>query len=158
LEAEAKDYYAIAKQIRQDYPDLADILHWELTPGQVIKKYPIKLRSGFMGGVKPQGAILFANYYAPGPHRIRLGSSEIMNVHLQSTDFCIVEQGCFGAPAGPDAQSQAMKSNFDFVSVGASDPTSSIAAVEAAKAAQASKGSGEDAKKFAEQVAKFKPM
>ncbi len=152
LELEAKDYYSIANQLKADYPDLADILHWELTPGQVIKKYPIQRRSK-----SAQGALIFANYFAPGPHRIRLGSSEVINVHMKANEFCVVEQGCFGAPTGgASAQSAALKSNFNYSSVQSGDPAAAIASVNAAKAAKAAKDSSKEFKRYVENVAKFK--
>ncbi len=153
LGLEAKDYYSIVKQVKQDYPELADILHWELTPGQVIKNYPINLRSD-----DPQGVVMFANYYAPGPQRVRIGSSKIIHVHFKANDFCVIEQGCFGEP-NPDMSDQAaaMQANFVFKEVKKANPQSSIASVEAAKAAQAVKGSGDAAKKMAAQAAKFSP-
>ena len=155
LELEAKDYYSIASQLKQDYPELADVLHWELTPGQVIKKYPIKLRP------KPaHGALIFANYYAPGPHRIRIGKSKSINVHFKAMDFCVVEQGCFGAPmAGADnisAQSAAMKSAFQFATIKTTDPAAAIASVNAAKTAKQAESALKQSKQFVKNMSTFK--
>jgi type VI secretion system protein len=85
----AREYYASADQIRRDYPDMMDVWHWELTPGQSIVNYPITLR-----GDEAAGAVIFADYLTPGDHRIRLGSFEHLHVRLRRNDFCILEQGC----------------------------------------------------------------
>jgi type VI secretion system protein len=89
MKMSAADYYASADQIRRDYPDMVDIWHWELTPGQVVQNYPITVRE-----YDPVGAIVFANYATPGDHRIRLGSVEHAHLRLKRHDFCILEQGC----------------------------------------------------------------
>lgn len=151
LKMEAKDYYVALKQLKQDYPSLADILHWELTPGQVVKDYPIKLRSA-----APEGVVMFANYYAPGPHRVRIGSSKVIHVHFRASDFCVIEQGCFGEP-NPDtsAQAAALQKSIVFKEIKRADPKATIAQVEAVKSAQATKDNTDLAKEVAKQAEKF---
>lgn len=151
LKMKAKDYYAASKQLKQDYPSLADILHWELTPGQVVKDYPIILRSS-----APEGAVLFANYYAPGPHRVRIGSSKVIHVHFRPNDFCVIEQGCFGDP-NPDmsAEAAALQKSIVFKEIKGADPKATIAQVEAVKSAQATKEGTDLAKEVAKQAEKF---
>ena len=85
----AKDYFASRMQIKRDYPDMVDIWHWELTPGQLVRDYPITQRSD-----RPEGAVIFADYFAPGDHRIRLGGQDHAHVRLKKYDFCVLEQGC----------------------------------------------------------------
>lgn len=151
LKMEAKDYYVAAKQLKQDYPTLADILHWELTPGQVVKNYPINLRSD-----APQGVVMFADYYAPGPHRVRVGSSKVIHVHFRENDFCILEQGCFGEPNPHMSQeAAALQKNIIFKEIEGADPKATIAQVEAVKAAQTQKDGMDLAKEVAKQAEKF---
>jgi len=151
LKMEAKDYYIAARQLKQDYPSLTDILHWELTPGQVVKDYPISLRSD-----APQGVVMFADYYAPGPHRVRVGSSKIIHVHFRENDFCILEQGCFGEPNPHMSQeAAALKKNIIFKDIEGADPKATIAQVEAVKSAQAQKDGTDLAKEVAKQAEKF---
>ncbi len=151
LKMEAKDYYVAAKQLKQDYPTLADILHWELTPGQVVKNYPINLRSD-----APQGVVMFADYYAPGPHRVRVGSSKVIHVQFRENDFCILEQGCFGEPNPHMSQEAAvLQKNIIFKEIEGADLKATIAQVEAVKAAQAQKGGTDLAKEVAKQAEKF---
>ncbi len=151
LKMDAKDYYVASKQLKQDYPSLADILHWELTPGQVVKDYPINLRSA-----APEGAVMFADYYAPGPHRVRIGSSKVIHVHFRANDFCVIEQGCFGDP-NPDmsAEAAALQKNIVFKDIQGADPKATIAQVEAVKSAQATKDGTDLAKEVAKQAEKF---
>jgi predicted component of type VI protein secretion system len=87
----AKDYFASSMQIKRDYPDMVDIWHWELTPGQLVRDYPITQRSD-----RPEGAVIFADYFAPGDHRIRFAQQEHAHVRLKKYDFCVLEQGCSG--------------------------------------------------------------
>lgn len=151
LRMDAKDYYLATKQLKQDYPTLADILHWELTPGQTVKNYPITLRSA-----APQGVVMFADYYAPGPHRVRVGSSKVIHVQFRENDFCILEQGCFGEPNPHMSQeAAAMKKNIIFKEIERADPKATIAQVEAVKSAQAQKDGIDLAKEVAKQAEKF---
>lgn len=87
----AKDYFASSMQIKRDYPDMVDIWHWELTPGQLVRDYPITQRSD-----RPEGAVIFADYFAPGDHRIRFATQDHAHVRLKKYDFCVLEQGCSG--------------------------------------------------------------
>lgn len=94
---QAADYFASTDQIKRDYPEMVDIWHWELTPGQVVKNYPIKQRSD-----DPVGVFVFADYLTPGNHRVRLGSSDVVHIRLKATDFCVLEQGCSFEHTGAD--------------------------------------------------------
>lgn len=92
VKLKSQDYFASSDQIRRDHPEMVDVVHWELTPGQVITDHPIPLRSD-----SPYGALLFADYLTPGTHRLRIGSSDEIHVRLRRFDFCILEQGCMPA-------------------------------------------------------------
>ena len=108
MKMDAKTYYQTAHQIKLDYPEMLDIWHWELAPGQAVHNYPIQLRPD-----SPAGAIIFANYYTPGPHRVRLGSAESIHVRLKNLDFCVLEQGCLGGPiASQDAYEAALQESL----------------------------------------------
>ncbi|MFN7709806.1 MAG: hypothetical protein ACK5O7_02435 [Holosporales bacterium] len=89
LKMTAAEYFAAADQIKRDYPDVIDVLHWELTPGQRVQNIPLDFR-----GESPSGALVFANYLTPGAHRIRLGRHDTAHIHLKKYDFCVLEQGC----------------------------------------------------------------
>jgi type VI secretion system protein len=89
LKMRAKDYFASSQQIRRDYPDMVDVIHYELTPGQAIRGVVLPLRS-----TAPFAALVFADYATPGTHRIRVGTYPEINVRLRRNDFCIIEQGC----------------------------------------------------------------
>lgn len=99
----SKKYYANLNQIKRDYPELVDIFHWELTPGQAINDYPITMRSD-----TPFGAVMYADYFSPGDHRIRVGTEENIHVQLKRLDFCIIEQGCNNDQTGRTGFSEAI--------------------------------------------------
>lgn len=99
----SRKYYANLNQIKRDYPELVDIFHWELTPGQFIYNYPITMRSD-----TPFGAVVFADYFTPGDHRIRIGSEENIHIQLKRLDFCVIEQGCATDQVGPTGFSEAI--------------------------------------------------
>ncbi len=89
LKMTASEYFASADQIKRDYPDVVDVFHWELTPGQRVRNVPVDFR-----GESPAGAIVFANYLTPGAHRVRLGTQDQAHIHLRKYEFCVLEQGC----------------------------------------------------------------
>lgn len=89
MKMKARDYYLSAMQLKRDYPEMLDIWHWELTPGQVVKDYPITHRC-----TPPLGAVFFADYLTPGDHRVRFGPQVTAHVRAKQFDFCVLEQGC----------------------------------------------------------------
>jgi type VI secretion system protein len=93
MKMKAKDYFESHMQVKRDYPDMVDIWHWELTPGQVVRDYPIQQRSD-----EPVGAVLFGDYLAKGDHRIRLAQQAHAHVRMKKFDFCVLEQGCSADP------------------------------------------------------------
>ena len=103
MKMKAADYFASRLQILRDYPDMVDMWHWELTPGQVVRDYPITQRKE-----KPLGAVIFADYFAPGDHRIRFAGEDHAHIRLKKFDFCILEQGCSG-----DLSNQSIMSRED---------------------------------------------
>ncbi|MGI4851344.1 MAG: hypothetical protein ACRYGR_05330 [Janthinobacterium lividum] len=91
----ADDYFKVADQIRRDYPETLRIWRWELTPGQTVTDYSINSAQEIYD---PFGAIVFARYFTPGSHCIRVGSSDTIHVLVKKDDLCIIEQGCPGMP------------------------------------------------------------
>ena len=87
LKMTAAEYFAIADQLRRDYPELLKIWHWELAPGQSLNNNSLETGNAL-------GAIVFARYLSPGSHRVRVGSSETIHILLKKEDVCILEQGC----------------------------------------------------------------
>jgi len=90
MKLSAHDYYKAIDQLRRDYPEMFDVWHWELTPGQLIRKYPINPSE-----MHPIGAIVYARYNSHGIHRVRLASTSHPHIRLKRLDFCVLEQGCF---------------------------------------------------------------
>lgn len=89
MQMKARDYYLSATQLKRDYPEMVDIWHWELTPGQVVKDYPITQRPDPV-----IGAVFFADYLTPGDHRVRFGTQMEAHIRAKRFDFCVLEQGC----------------------------------------------------------------
>lgn len=89
MKLRAKDYFASAQQLKRDYPDMLDVIHYELTPGQAVRGIRLPMRDD-----PPFAAIVFADYVTQGTHRIRVGSGSEINIRLRRYDFCIIEQGC----------------------------------------------------------------
>ncbi len=96
MKINAADYFSSSDQIKRDYPDMLEVYRWELTPGQSINNYKIK-----MNGDDPLGVVIFADYLTPGNHRERVGNSIDIHLRLKSEGFCILEQGCRFEKTGP---------------------------------------------------------
>jgi hypothetical protein len=144
MKMDAKTYYQTTEQIKLDYPEMLDIWHWELAPGQVVRDYSIERRADY-----PAGAIIFANYYTPAPHRVRLGSASHIHVRLKKLDFCVLEQGCPGGPiAVQEAYQTALQENLKLSKAKAAASNLKATASEA-KAAQAKATQGMQAAKKA---------
>lgn len=82
----ARDYFKKRDQILNDNPNMVQIWHWELVPGQRIQNLELK-----RGGARPAGALIFANYITAGDHRIRVGTQYHMNVRLLNQGMQVVQ-------------------------------------------------------------------
>tara|TARA_A100000171_G_C2108834_1_gene133915 strand:+ start:345 stop:1013 length:669 start_codon:yes stop_codon:yes gene_type:complete len=102
MKMKARDYFVSALQLKRDYPEMVDIWHWELTPGQVVKKYPV-----FHRPEPVIGAVFFADYLTAGDHRVRFGTQEKAHVRAKRFDFCVLEQGC-----GSDLHNRSVSSGL----------------------------------------------
>lgn len=96
MKINAADYFSSSDQIKRDYPDMLEVYRWELTPGQSINDYKIK-----MNGLDPLGVVIFVDYLTPGNHRERVGNAPDIHLRLRNEDFCILEQGCRFEKTGP---------------------------------------------------------
>jgi type VI secretion system protein len=81
----AKQWYEQREQIRRDYPSGTAFAEWdwEFVPGQSPPPMVIEVDS------KSVGAIVFANYRAPGDHRFRIGPQRRMRIDLGDDDFIV---------------------------------------------------------------------
>ena len=118
----AREYFATFMQLKRDYPEMIDIWHWELTPGQVLKDYPIMHRDD-----NPVGAVFFADYMSLGDHRVRCGQSPHAHVRLKKFDFCVLEQGCSSeiSQQSITSRSQAQNPQVDAMQGGLKSPAGS---------------------------------
>ncbi len=78
----AAQYFENAPQLLLDNPGLLDVWHWELVPGQAVQSFQPDQKKGraFTGFV-------FANYIAPGPHRLQVPGDGILHVILEKGDL-----------------------------------------------------------------------
>ena len=85
LQLPAKEWFEKRDEIRKNYPDGAgyDSWKWEWIPNQAVGIQQVPLR------VSAIATIVFANYYVPGPHRIRVSPHENITVTLLETGFTV---------------------------------------------------------------------
>ncbi len=81
----AKQWYEQREQVRRDFPSGTAFAEWdwEFVPGQSPPPMVIEVDS------KAAGAVIFANYRAPGDHRFRIGPQRRMRVDLGDDDFVV---------------------------------------------------------------------
>ncbi|WP_049876581.1 MULTISPECIES: hypothetical protein [Sorangium] len=83
-EMSAKQWYEQRDQLRRDFPggDAFTEWEWEFVPGYTPPPVVVEIPRN----AKP---LVFANYRAPGSHRIRLGSQQRIRIELQDGDFAV---------------------------------------------------------------------
>lgn len=81
----AKQWYEQREQIRRDFPSGTAFAEWdwEFVPGQSPPPMVIEVDT------KAVGALIFANYRAPGDHRFRVGPQRRMRIDLGDDDFVV---------------------------------------------------------------------
>lgn len=89
LGIDAQKWFSERAQMLRDHPDEKAFVssYWELVPGQT----PLIKKVSF--GTGARGAVVFANYFSEGKHRVRLDPHKDVVIHLRDTDFC-VEPAC----------------------------------------------------------------
>lgn len=78
----AKAYFKASPQLRLDNPTLLNIWHWELVPGQSVVDFTPTQDKG-----RAFGAYVFANYLAPGAHRLKVAPDGVVAVMLGKNDL-----------------------------------------------------------------------
>jgi len=79
----AKDWFERRVQIQRDYPNLTEVIPWELVPGQHTGSISIDIN------VKTQGAFVFARYLLPGDHRAAVDVRVPVVVNLLEEGFTV---------------------------------------------------------------------
>ena len=83
LEFSSKDWFEKREQIKRDYlqGEGLDYWGWEWVPGQkvTIQKLPLKPEA--------KGGFIFADYFSPGVHRVRIDPFGDVIVHLLEKRF-----------------------------------------------------------------------
>jgi type VI secretion system protein len=86
LSIDAQKWFSERDQVRRDHPDKKSYVsaYWELVPGQPpLKPQPISF------GVGARGAVVFANYFSEGKHRVRLKPHRDVVITLQANEFSV---------------------------------------------------------------------
>lgn len=79
----ARDWFARRQQFQRDYPEDLQVVSWEIVPGQTLEAQEVGRRSGARAG------FLFANYFTPGDHRLRLAQQSAVQLRLLTAGFTI---------------------------------------------------------------------
>ena len=80
----AEQYFEKAEQLKRDYPQQIDVFRWEVVPGQILFSEDLYYQKSC-----PLGGLVFARYIAKGPHRVRVGHNEHIEIHLKNNSFCV---------------------------------------------------------------------
>lgn len=83
-ELTARQWFQQRERLREDHPGGLRSLSWELVPGQSIPLQPLRYPRR-----KARGAFVFADYYAPGDHRVRIDPHGKVLVTLKEEGFSI---------------------------------------------------------------------
>lgn len=84
LALSARQYFQQERQLKNDSPNVLETWRWEVIPGQALIEQPAKYT-----GEDPVGAIVFADYYSPGDHRVRVGSGDQVRIELKKDNFFV---------------------------------------------------------------------
>jgi len=79
----AKDWFERRVQIQRDYPNLTEVIPWELVPGQHTGTISIEVNQ------KAQGAFLFARYLTPGDNRAAVDVRVPIVVNMLEEGFTV---------------------------------------------------------------------
>jgi type VI secretion system protein len=88
----AARYFAAKADLQRTYPDALKAIGVEITPGQLIR-----IERGRFGAERAWAALAFANYAAPGEHRLRVPlDSRACVLRLDAQEFAVTD-----SPTGP---------------------------------------------------------
>jgi type VI secretion system protein len=83
----ASRYFAAKADLQRTYPDALTVLAVEITPGQSIR-----IERKRFGAERVWGALAFANYAAPGEHRLRLPlDANACLLQLNAQEFVVTD-------------------------------------------------------------------
>ncbi|MCP4702445.1 MAG: type VI secretion protein [Gammaproteobacteria bacterium] len=82
IKLSAREWFEQRSQLKLDYPSVLYTWEWEIVPGQNLSFYKLPENSE-----DAQAILVFANYQAPGPHRVRLDPYEAVVLRLLEKKF-----------------------------------------------------------------------
>tara|TARA_R110002167_G_scaffold128454_1_gene310688 strand:- start:411 stop:938 length:528 start_codon:yes stop_codon:yes gene_type:complete len=80
----AREWFRRREQFMRDFPTQFDILQLEIVPG-TVRKVTLELRDSGQA----EGALVFANYFAEGAHRVRIDKLENIVIDLLEHQFVV---------------------------------------------------------------------
>lgn len=85
VQMNAKQWFEQRDQIRRDFPGGQAFTEWEweYVPGQAPPPVVVEIDG------RAVGALIFANYRAPGDHRFRLGPQQRMRIDVGDEDLIL---------------------------------------------------------------------
>lgn len=84
----ARDWFRQREQLARDFPGGFTALSWEFVPGQRVPLQPVRFRHR-----RARGAFVFADYAAPGDHRIRIDPYRRVTIRLLDDDLSVAPSG-----------------------------------------------------------------
>ncbi|MCP4702446.1 MAG: hypothetical protein GY862_37145 [Gammaproteobacteria bacterium] len=80
----AREWFDRRRQFQHDFPLDLQIWEWELVPGEEIPVFEIPNK-----GKEAMGLMIFANYAAPGLHRVRIGPFAGVLIRLMENELAV---------------------------------------------------------------------
>ena len=80
----AREWFKRRDQFRRDFPTEFDLLQLEIVPG-TVRTVNLELRAAG----NAEGALVFANYFSEGAHRVRVGKLENIVIDLLEHQFVV---------------------------------------------------------------------
>ena len=84
----AREWFAKKDQYRRDFPTQVEVVELEVVPG-TVRDVALELRDAG----EAEGALVFANYFAEGEHRVRIDRLENIVIDLLERKFAVRQVG-----------------------------------------------------------------
>lgn len=85
VKMDASAFFEKIDQLKIDNAGQLDVFSWDVISGQTLNDQPVN-----MSKMSGEGAVIFARYSTPGPHRAVLDEQSSVTVKLDKDDFQIV--------------------------------------------------------------------
>lgn len=82
VKMDSSAFFEKVDQLKIDNAGQMDVFSWDIVSGQTLNDQPVS-----MSKMNGEGAIIFARYSTPGPHRAVLDEQSSVSVKLDKDDF-----------------------------------------------------------------------